>query len=175
MVRIDAERRVELRPVMGGDAELVNYALGRYASKDYVTRMGLPASVADLGAHDLVGYVEDPVYSPALNYAAEITRNWPARFEVASALGQTEAVREGAGIGILHAFIARTDDNIVPILPDSKTQPSLLDRPAPKHQAPASCNYCLGIPRQDGGKGPGDVRVRIRSTLTQVRKRDPGR
>ncbi|MEJ8474061.1 LysR family transcriptional regulator [Roseibium algae] len=99
-------------------AKLVDYSLGLYASRDYVTRKGTPDTVADLGAHDLVGYVEDLVYSPALNYAAEITRDWPARFEVASALGQTEAVRAGAGIGILHAFIARTDETFVQVLPD---------------------------------------------------------
>ena len=29
-----------------------------------------------------------------------------------------EAVRAGAGIGILHAFIARRDPDLVPVLPD---------------------------------------------------------
>jgi DNA-binding transcriptional LysR family regulator len=99
-------------------AKLVDYALGLYASKDYLDSKGVPETIADLGQHDLVGYVEDLVYSPALNYAAEITKTWPSRFEVASALGQTEAVRAGAGIGILHAFIARTDRTLVPVLPE---------------------------------------------------------
>ncbi|MBS8258853.1 LysR family transcriptional regulator [Roseibium polysiphoniae] len=101
-------------------AKLVDYSLGLYASKDYIAQKGMPATVAQLTSHDLVGYVEDLVYSPALNYAAEVTRDWPARFEVASALGQTEAVRAGAGIGILHAFIARSDETFVPVLPEIK-------------------------------------------------------
>ncbi|WP_417667140.1 LysR family transcriptional regulator [Roseibium sp.] len=99
-------------------AKLVDYSLGLYASQAYAERRELPASINDLADHDLIGYVEDLIYSPALNYAAEITKDWPSRFEVASALGQTEAVRAGAGIGILHSFIARSDKSFVPVLPD---------------------------------------------------------
>ena len=98
-------------------AKLVDYALGLYASRAYVGRRGIPGQTSDLRDHDLVGYVEDLLYSPSLNYGAEIARDWSARFEIASALGQTEAVRSGAGIGILHAFIARKDPDLVPVLP----------------------------------------------------------
>ncbi len=99
-------------------AKLVDYALGLYASTEYLARRGAPRTLADLAEHDLVGSVEDLIYSPALNYAADFTRNWTSRFEIASALGQTEAVRAGAGIGILHAFIARNDANLRPVLPE---------------------------------------------------------
>lgn len=99
-------------------AKLVDYALGLYASTEYLARRGTPQTLADLSEHDLVGSVEDLIYSPALNYAADFTRNWTSRFEIASALGQTEAVRAGAGIGILHAFIARNDANLRPVLPE---------------------------------------------------------
>ncbi|MFN3497149.1 MAG: LysR family transcriptional regulator [Pannonibacter indicus] len=99
-------------------AKLVDYALGLYASTEYLARCGAPQTLADLSEHDLVGSVEDLIYSPALNYAADFTRNWTSRFEIASALGQTEAVRAGAGIGILHAFIARNDANLRPVLPE---------------------------------------------------------
>ncbi|KND21461.1 LysR family transcriptional regulator [Pannonibacter phragmitetus] len=99
-------------------AKLVDYALGLYASTEYLARCGAPQTLADLSEHDLVGSVEDLIYSPALNYAADFTRDWTSRFEIASALGQTEAVRAGAGIGILHAFIARNDANLRPVLPE---------------------------------------------------------
>lgn len=100
--------------------KLVDYSLGLYASKTYLKTRGTPASPGDLSAHDLIGYVEDLLYSPSLNYGAEITRDWTARFEIASALGQTEAVRGGAGIGILHDFIARDDSTLVAVLPELK-------------------------------------------------------
>lgn len=100
--------------------KLVDYTLGLYASTGYLADRGTPTSPDDLSAHDLIGYVEDLLYSPSLNYGAEITRDWSARFEIASALGQTEAVRSGAGIGILHDFIARDNRDLVAVLPEIK-------------------------------------------------------
>lgn len=100
--------------------KLVDYALGLYASRSYLADHGMPVSPSDLGAHDLIGHVEDLLYSASLNYGSEIYKGWSARFEIASALGQTEAVRAGAGIGILHDFIARADDTLAPVLPELK-------------------------------------------------------
>lgn len=104
--------------------KLVDYALGLYASKDYISARGAPETASDLSAHDLVGFVEDLLYTPSLNYGAEFSKDWRARFEIASALGQTEAVRGGAGIGILHDFIARNDPDLVSLLPDMKLRRS---------------------------------------------------
>ena len=98
--------------------KLVDYELALYASKDYLARAGVPEAPTDLRDHALVGYVEDLVYAAALAYAPEIDRSVVPRFEIASALGQTEAVRAGAGIGILHSFIARADPNLVQVLPE---------------------------------------------------------
>ncbi len=98
--------------------KLVDYSLGLYASRGYLSRHTAPAGMDDLPSHRLVGYVEDLVSSPSLNYAADICRDWKPAFEVSSALGQVEAVRAGAGIGILHAFIAHSYPDLVPVLPD---------------------------------------------------------
>ncbi|PRD43847.1 LysR family transcriptional regulator [Phyllobacterium phragmitis] len=98
--------------------KLVDYTLGLYAHIGYLEECGIPQSVEELTAHRLVGYVEDLVISPSLNYASEISRDWKPAFEVSSALGQVEAVKAGAGIGILHAFIAREHADLVPVLPE---------------------------------------------------------
>jgi DNA-binding transcriptional LysR family regulator len=45
-------------------------------------------------------------------------RSWDASFEISTAIGQTEAVRSGAGIGILHDYIARQYPELIRILPD---------------------------------------------------------
>ncbi len=99
-------------------SRLVDYRLGLYASKIYLAENGMPETVEELARHSLVGYVEDLLASPSLAYAGEISRDYRPRFAVSSALGQTEAVRSGAGIGILHAFIARTYDDLVPVMPE---------------------------------------------------------
>ncbi len=98
--------------------KLVDYTLALYASKAYLENTDLPLSAEDLKAHDLIGYVEDLIFSAPLNYAQQIDKTWQARFQCSSALGQTEAVRAGAGIGVLHTFIARKDPGLVRLIDD---------------------------------------------------------
>jgi len=111
-IAITTERPTEGRLVA---AKLVDYTLGLYASRGYAEADGLPASRAELPRHRLVGYVPDLVINPSLDYAAEFSPEWNAGFMISSALGQTEAVRAGAGIGVLHAFIARALPELVPV------------------------------------------------------------
>lgn len=111
-IAITVERPSEGRLVA---AKLVDYSLGLYASRAYAEANGLPCNASELAAHRLVGYVPDLVISPSLDYATEFSPSWRADFSISSALGQVEAVRSGAGIGILHAFIARTDADLVPV------------------------------------------------------------
>ncbi|MBB4002528.1 LysR family transcriptional regulator [Aurantimonas endophytica] len=99
-------------------AKLVDYSLGLYAASACVEAHGTPNMPADLSRHRLVGAVEDLLYSPRLAYHADIVADWPARFEVSSALGQAEAVAAGAGIGILHGFLACGRPGLVRILPE---------------------------------------------------------
>lgn len=99
-------------------SRLTDYSLGLYASRSYIAEQGTPLGVDELKEHRRIGYVEDLIYSPSLNYTGEIMRNWDAGFEISSAIGQTEAVRSGAGIGILHNYIARQFGDLVKILPD---------------------------------------------------------
>jgi DNA-binding transcriptional LysR family regulator len=115
-IAITTERPAEGRLVA---QKLVDYSLGLFASRAYAAAHGLPETAAQFGEHRLVGYVPDLVASPSLAYAQEFSPGWDAAFEISSALGQVEAVRSGAGIGILHAFIARSLPDLV-ALPASK-------------------------------------------------------
>ena len=99
-------------------SKLTDYSLGLYASKAYLEQNPAPQSVEDLRQHRRIGYVEDLIFSPSLNFTAEIMRDWDATFAVSSAIGQTEAVRFGAGICILHDYIARNDPSLVRLLPE---------------------------------------------------------
>lgn len=111
-IAITVERPTEGRLVA---AKLVDYSLGLFASRDYAARNALPLSPEQLSSHRLVGYVPDLVASPSLDYAVEFSPDWTAAFAISSTLGQAEAVRSGAGIGILHSFIARSMPELVPV------------------------------------------------------------
>ena len=111
-IAITTERPSEGRLVA---VKLVDYTLGLFAAKTYAEAHGLPAPAAELAAHRLVGYVPDLVITPSLDYAAEFSPDWSAGFMISSALGQAEAVRSGAGIGILHNFVARAMPELVAV------------------------------------------------------------
>lgn len=108
------------RPEQGRliSSRLTDYTLGLYASREYLADRVVPQTVEALKEHRRIGYVEDLIYSPSLNYTGEIMRNWDASFEISSAIGQNEAVLSGAGIGILHNYIARQYPGLVRLLPD---------------------------------------------------------
>lgn len=99
--------------------KLTDYTLGLYASAPYLARYGTPETVEALKAHRRIGYVEDLLFTASLDFTGEVMRNWDAAFEISSATGQTEAVRSGAGIGILHNYIARLDPSLVRLLPET--------------------------------------------------------
>lgn len=96
--------------------KLTDYRLGLFAAPAYLEAHGRPETLEELRRHRLVGYVEDLLYASALNYTDEFLKGWRSTMAVSSAVGQTEAVRAGAGVGILHTFMAKGDANLVPIL-----------------------------------------------------------
>ncbi|AGS20594.1 LysR family transcriptional regulator [Rhizobium etli] len=108
------------RPEQGRlvSSKLTDYTLGLYASRDYLGSNGRPGDVEALKAHPRIGYVEDLIFTASLNFSGEVMRSWDAGFEISTAIGQTEAVRSGAGIGILHDYIARQYPELQRILPD---------------------------------------------------------
>ncbi|WP_064693883.1 LysR family transcriptional regulator [Rhizobium aegyptiacum] len=108
------------RPEQGRlvSSKLTDYTLGLYASRGYLASNGRPGDVEALKAHPRIGYVEDLIFTASLNFSGEVMRSWDASFEISTAIGQTEAVRSGAGIGILHDYIARQYPELERILPE---------------------------------------------------------
>ncbi len=100
--------------------KLTDYTLGIYATADYLKRCGIPADVEALKRHRLIGYVEAHVFSSALDYVRELYDGAPTHFECASAVTQLEALRAGVGLGVVHDFIARRFEGLVPVLPERK-------------------------------------------------------
>ena len=97
--------------------KLVDYTLGVYATATYLDQNTAPTTLTDLKTHCLVGYVDDLVYTPELNYAADLGIEWRSDIGVSTAIGQFEAVRSGAGIGILHDFMTKDKSDLVRLFP----------------------------------------------------------
>jgi DNA-binding transcriptional LysR family regulator len=97
--------------------KLTDYTLHFYAARSYVDRAGAPTTLADLTAHRLVTYVQDLLFSADLNFMPDVFGPSFRRLECAGAVGQSEAVRAGAGIGILHDYHAAQDSTLVRLLP----------------------------------------------------------
>lgn len=104
--------------------KLTDYSLSLYAAQSYLDARGAPETLTDLGDHDLVGYVDDLIYTPELEFNKSFWSGWVSQMEISSALAQVAAVRAGGGIGVLHDFVARDDPDLVPLFPESKADRS---------------------------------------------------
>jgi DNA-binding transcriptional LysR family regulator len=100
--------------------KLTDYSLGVYASKDYLRKTGLVLTPADLAGRLFITYVEDITYSRALDYTADLSKLMTRHYECGSVVAQLEAVRAGAGLGILHDYAATQYPELVRILPDMR-------------------------------------------------------
>lgn len=113
-IAITVDRPVEGRLTV---VKLTEYSLSAYASRRHLEAVGPIATHADLTDRTFITYVQDLVYSPALDYGGELERATPRRFACASVAAQLEAVRVGAGVGVLHDYAAAQVDGLVRVLP----------------------------------------------------------
>lgn len=85
---------------------LTHYTLGLYASDDYLTRYGTPKTVAELREHALIFYIESMLQVGDLEIERHLPGTTPA-FSSTNVFAQLEATHQGAGIGVLPAFLAQ--------------------------------------------------------------------
>lgn len=95
---------------------LAPYALRLYASKEYVAAHPPITSLGDLERHPLVFYVDALLTVRELDLAP-VLNGMHVAFGSTNAFAQLEATRSGAGIGLLHAFMAESDPRLVAVLP----------------------------------------------------------
>lgn len=108
------------RPTSGSliVSKLGDYSLGLYASRDYVARHGMVTDRADLRSRTLIGYIPDLIYWDALRYLEEIDPALTPAITSSSIGVQHAMTVAGAGLCVLHHFMARDDPALVPVLPD---------------------------------------------------------
>lgn len=119
--RREADLVVELsRPTTGRlvATRLVDYTLGVYAAENYLANHGQPATLDELAGHRLVTGIDDYTYSSALDYSATLQAYSKRLYRCAGATSQFEAICAGAGIGVLHDFMALDVTGLVRVLPE---------------------------------------------------------
>jgi DNA-binding transcriptional LysR family regulator len=101
--------------------KLTDYHLRLYASRSYLEEAPeiRPEirSVDDLARHKFVGYIDDLLYAPELDYISAVGAIDP-QIKSTNLIAQLKATVAGAGLCILPCFIARAEPELVPVLPD---------------------------------------------------------
>ena len=113
------------------------YSLRLYASRGYLDAHPPIRAVSDLHDHALVFYV-DALLSVRELDLAPLLGGMRVSFGSTNVAAQLEATRRGAGIGLLHAFAAHSDPQLVPVLPaevEFRLQFSLSMRPESRGSA----------------------------------------
>ncbi len=95
--------------------KLIDYDLRLYAAPAYLDQHGTPDGPDDLPAHPFVGYIDDLLYTPELDFNRSFGADLRIVYKSATVQGQVDAVRAGAGLGVLPCFMA---DGLVPVLAD---------------------------------------------------------
>ncbi|KUM44785.1 LysR family transcriptional regulator [Pseudomonas sp. EpS/L25] len=89
----------------GLDVEhLGRFALHLYASPTYLARLSEPRTVAELGAHEFVGYIDDLVQIEAVRWLEEAVPEAQTVFQSSSMLAQMFAAAAGSGLVLLPEF-----------------------------------------------------------------------
>ncbi|WBU55629.1 LysR family transcriptional regulator [Paracoccus sediminicola] len=101
---------------------LCDYHLHLAAHCDYLAASTAIDSLADLRDHRLIGYIPDMIFDRELDYLGPLLERAgaePARLTSNSVSVQMQAIRGGAGVGIVHDFAIPFTPGVTRVLPDS--------------------------------------------------------
>lgn len=99
---------------------LATIEMGLYASPHYLARRGMPLRGEQLRGHDLLMFPRDLVPRHWNNFCGEALHEPNVVLQCNSQLLLRSATRSGLGIGLLSAFLADKDPELVRLLPENK-------------------------------------------------------
>ncbi|RVG84009.1 LysR family transcriptional regulator [Sinorhizobium meliloti] len=97
---------------------LTPYTLHVYGARSYLAGQPPIRTRSDLGSHRFVGYIDDMIFTPGIDYLGEIQPGLRAHFQSSSIFTQLKAVRQGLGLCVLPHFMAKDEPNLEIVLPD---------------------------------------------------------
>ncbi len=98
--------------------KLTDYHLHLAASRDYLARHPPISCREDLRNHRIVGYIPDMIFDKELDYLGEFGTSTP-NLSSNSVSVQTQLLRAGAGVGMVHDFAMPFAPELVHVLPET--------------------------------------------------------
>jgi DNA-binding transcriptional LysR family regulator len=98
--------------------KLGDYELGLYGGTGYLARNGVPENQADLHRHRFIGYIDELVFAPELDYFEAALPGLQPAIKISNVITQMSATSAGAGLCILPCFMADRRSDLVRILPE---------------------------------------------------------
>jgi DNA-binding transcriptional LysR family regulator len=96
--------------------KLLDYRLGLYATSAYLDRAPPIVTRDDLPVHRFVGYIEELLFTPELDYLPQVSPKITARFRSANLIAQLNATLTGFGIAVLPHFMASAHPELRSVL-----------------------------------------------------------
>ncbi|MCJ8521596.1 DNA-binding transcriptional LysR family regulator [Pseudorhizobium tarimense] len=122
--RKEADLAVTLDPPKGGPyktQKISDYVLNVYASREYLAKAPPITCRDDLLAHPFIGYIEDMIFAPGLDYMRDVHPSLKPHFQSSSIFAQLTAAKSGLGLCVLPHFIARHQPDLQILLPEELT------------------------------------------------------
>lgn len=98
---------------------LTDYRLGLYASPDYLEARPSIRRRADMNGHRFVGYIDDLLHAPELDYMDAPDVEVVVRLQSSNLIAQLQACLAGAGLCVLPHFIAARTPGLIQVLPEA--------------------------------------------------------
>ncbi|MDP2696983.1 LysR family transcriptional regulator [Thalassospira sp.] len=97
--------------------KITDYRLFVYAAQSYLARHAPITMRAEMLAHPFIGYIEDMIFTPGLDYLGEISSGLRASYQSSSIYAQMKATQTGYGLCVLPYYMACRHADLIPILP----------------------------------------------------------
>ena len=115
----EADVAITLAPPKEGKIvarKLVDYRLGLYASPAYLADAPPLAGPDDLHTHSVIGYIDDLIFTPELDYLDEVSKGLRARTQSSNLNAQMAMAAAGGGVCVLPNFMAAGHQGLVRVL-----------------------------------------------------------
>ncbi|HEX2146527.1 MAG TPA: LysR family transcriptional regulator [Pseudorhizobium sp.] len=122
--RKEADLAVTLDPPKGGPyktEKISDYVLNVYGSRQYLKNAPPITGRDDLLSHPFIGYIEDMIFAPGLDYMRDVHPGIKPHFQSSSIFAQLTATRNGLGLCVLPHFIAKAQPDLQILLQDEIT------------------------------------------------------